>query len=691
MKSVVVFSVVLIALFYFNSCKYNPIEPYDSTPKVFIINPVNNSSVSDSVTVSILVNNIDVKRVELFIDHYIINDAVFQKPPYEFFWDCRWYPEASQHILQAKAYNQSGKVIESDFTIINIYRFMPSSLMANLTSDTTVSLNWIDNCKFETSFQLEQAIDDTNFVKIADLDSNTTAYTLNGHFLPEKQYLFRVRAVADNQFSGYSNISKALIELFTPISLTSFSTSDTSVVLRWEDNNTFEKGYSILTFSNGVYSVISTLPPGSTSFTHIKQFYLYQQYQYAIHAVRDNYSSPIGSFPPVIISFPSPSNLTFEHVSQTSVKLKWNDNSSFEKGFIIYRADDQNVFSEIARVGKNNTEFINTNLDTAKSYLYNVRAYTDANLTETSNTIKVFFAKTISLNKQIQVPYGISEAAVSDDFSTVAIGGYISNRVCIRVFNLANGVLLRTFLGDSTDQIFERLAVSPDNKYVAGMGNYYSLTIWDINSGLLVRRMNIGTEPNFIQYSSDGKYLIMERNDKLRIYNTNDWSYVEQISFNDYATIMAIDNDQKSIAIGFDNGNTRIWDYATGIFKSEIPNSFRSTALHFGLDDSKLFIATYGDFKVWNFNLNSFSFTINNFGYSRYVDITSDGNTVVNAGFNGVSVWNVERQKHLDTFLPEYGFKEIKISPDSKTLFAREFHTNYFLFDFVEKWVQDIN
>ena len=106
MKSIILFSIVLIAVIYFSSCEYNPVEPYDPTPKVSIVNPVNNSSVSDSVTVSILVNNINVKRVELFIDHNLVYDGVFEKPPYEYFWDCRWYPEGSQHILQAKAHNQ---------------------------------------------------------------------------------------------------------------------------------------------------------------------------------------------------------------------------------------------------------------------------------------------------------------------------------------------------------------------------------------------------------------------------------------------------------------------------------------------------------------------------------------------------------------------------------------------------------
>ena len=40
--------------------------------------------------------------------------------------------------------------------------------------------------------------------------------------------------------------------------------------------------------------------------------------------------------------------------------------------------------------------------------------------------------------------------------------------LCIRIFNLSDGLLLELFIGDSTDQIFERLAISPDKKFVAG-------------------------------------------------------------------------------------------------------------------------------------------------------------------------------------------------------------------------------
>ncbi|MBK7632375.1 MAG: hypothetical protein IPJ23_17040 [Ignavibacteriales bacterium] len=691
MKSIVLFAIALIALITLSSCEYNPVEPYDLTPKVSIVRPINNSSVSDSITVQILVNNIDAKRVELFFDHYVIDNAVFQKPPYEYFIDCRWYEEGSQHILQAKAYNQSGKVIESDYTIFNIYRFMPSSLNALLTSDTTISLSWSDNCKFETGFELEQAIDDSNFIKIALLDSNVTTYTIHGNFETEKKYFFRVRALTENQFSGYSNITQASIQLFTPVNLRASSITDTSIVLNWDDNNTFEKGYAISEFSNGTYNVIRILPAGTNSFIYYKQFYIYNQYKFAIHAIRDNYFSDKGYFQPVLISFLPPTELTFEHNSQSSVKLKWNYNTTFEKGFIIYRTDDQNVFSEIGRVGKNFIEYVSSNLDTSKSYLYKVSAYTDGNTSGSTNVIKVFFGKTISLNKKIQVPYGISEAVVSNDFSIAAFGGYISNGVCIRIIKVSDGSIIRTFLGDSTDQIFERLTISPDNRFVAGIGNYHTLLVFDISTGLLVKKLDLITSPNYIKYSSDGKFLIMERNNKLRFYNTTTWSWEDRMIFNDDSYCLTIDNIDQYVAAGFYNSDAKIYNYQTGAYVHDISESFRTFALKYNLNNKKLFFSAYGSLKILDINSNTITRQLDNIGAVNNFDVTDDEDLVVFTGGDGISFWNTQKNKHYRVPFDNDTFREVYISPDNNTLFAREFFKSYVLCDLEYKWLLDTN
>lgn len=696
MKAIILFSIVLIALIYFSSCEYNPVEPYDPTPKVSIVNPVNNSSVSDSVTVSILVNNINVKRVELFIDHNLVYDAVFEQPPYEYYWDCRWYQEGSQHILQAKAYNQSGKVIESDFTIINIYRFMPSGLTADITSDTTIFLHWYDNCKFETSFQVESAIDDSNFIKIADLDMNRTSYTFNGQFVPEKQYLFRVRAVANDQYSGYSDIATAEIKLSEPINLGTSLTSDTSITFYWTDNNSFEKGYVISKdFGSGFFVPIKTLPAHSTNAVISDVILVNQQYRYTVHAVRDYYESPKALFPFVPLQLNLPDNFRLTDQTLNSVTFQWQDNSSFETGFIIYRKDSNDNTIEAGRVHTNITSFVDNGVDTSQAYNYYVRAVSTYNISGYSNSINVFYSPYISLNKIVQVPNTISEAVVSDDFSLVAMGGYQTNNRCVRIFDMNTGTILKTLPGrGQVDKQFVSIAMSPDNKYVAAVGDYFTVTIWDINTGQVVKYLNFsGSYIRFVKFSQDSKSIIVGKDTEVRIYNITDWTYRILIDPVSEPFGIAIDKGEKSVVLVNYNSDLSVYDYQTGAFKYDIPNSNPAGQPYFDPSGKRLSFSSNNKFIVWDVESNSQVKIINNFGYIRYMGISPDEKLSLRTGVNnyGLELWNVHRGFKIGKFNETTGFVEIYFSPDNQRVFTREFSHSYYLWDVVHRWVQNIN
>ncbi len=102
-----------------------------------------------------------------------------------------------------------------------------------------------------------------------------------------------------------------------------------------------------------------------------------------------------------------------------------------------------------------------------------------------------------------------------------------------------------------------------------------TLSVFDITTGLLVKRLELGTTPNYIKYSSDGKFLIMERNKKLRFYNTTDWSAEDRMFYNDDSYCMGIDNNDQFVAVGFFNSNAKIYNYQSGSYVQDIPGSFR--------------------------------------------------------------------------------------------------------------------
>ncbi|MCU0343591.1 MAG: Ig-like domain-containing protein [Ignavibacterium sp.] len=696
MKSITLFLIVLIAVIYFSSCEYNPVEPYDPTPKVSIVNPVNNSSVSDSVTVSILVNNINVKRVELFIDHNLVYDGVFENPPYEYFWDCRWYQDGTQHILQAKAYNQSGKVIESDYTIINIYRFMPSGLTADITSDSTIFLHWYDNCKFETSFQVESATEDSNFIKIADLDMNRTSFTFNGQFVPEQQYLFRVRAVANDQYSGYSNIAVAEIKLAEPINLGTSLTSDTSITFSWTDNNSFEIGYVISKdYGSGFFVPIKTLPANSTNAVISDVILVNQQYRYTVHAVRDYYESAKALFPFVPLQLNNPDNFRLTDQTLNSVTFQWQDNSSFETGFIIYRRDSNDNTIEAGRVNTNITSFVDNGVDTSQIYNYYVKAVSTYNISGYSNSINVFYSPYISLNKIVQVPNTISEAVVSEDFSLVAMGGYLTNNRCVRIIDMNTGTILKTLPGrGQVDQQFVSIAMSPDNKYVAAVGDYFTATIWDINTGQVYKYLNFnGSYIRFIKFSQDSKSIILGKDTEVRIYNMTDWTYRTLIDPASITFGIAIDKGEKNVVLVNDNSDLSVYDYQTGVFKYDIPNSSPAGQPYFDPSGKRLSFSSNNKFIVWDVESNSLVKSISNFGYPVFMGVSPDEKLSSRTGVNnyGLELWNVHCGFKIGKFNEATGFVEIYFSQDNQRVFTREFSHSYYLWNIFHKWVQNIN
>lgn len=76
------------------------------------------------------------------------------------------------------------------------------------------------------------------------------------------------------------------------------------------------------------------------------------------------------TLPPV-----APTNLSATVILPAQISLAWTDNSANETGFRVERKADGGVFVEIAVVGPNITNFINTGISASVQYTYRVAAY----------------------------------------------------------------------------------------------------------------------------------------------------------------------------------------------------------------------------------------------------------------------------------------------------------------------------
>lgn len=104
----------------------------------------------------------------------------------------------------------------------------------------------------------------------------------------------------------------------------------------------------------------------------------------------------------------APSTLTAAAVSETSVRINWNDNSNNEAEFRIERSTDGTTFTQITTVAADATTYLNTGLTTDQIYYYRVRAYNIAGLSAYTNV-----ASATPIGIHLEVPIEMMDFGVT--------------------------------------------------------------------------------------------------------------------------------------------------------------------------------------------------------------------------------------------------------------------------------------
>ncbi len=688
MKSVIIISMFIITVLFQGCSENEPTNNLDRTPFLEITNPVMNSNVPDSTTIKISTNIDNMLRVELYVDQSIPSQqAVFKNPPYEYLWNTFYFQDGSQHILQAKGYDMDGNLTVSKYVIVNVYRFMPSNLQAFIKSDTLIELSWIDNCKFETGFDIEEAINDSIFSKIGEADSNITNYTIGGQVDINKSYYFRVRAKSKDGFSGYTNIATAIVQLNTPNNLDINFISDTAATLSWNDNNDFETGYVIEKYiSNGSIIIIKQVPANTTKTVVLDSFVVGEYPDFYIYAKMGYIHGEPAQFPYKTLQFSAPYNLTLTGINNNSLKLDWEYNHSFESGFIIERSTDGIYYTEIART--NNHSFTDNNLDTSINYSYRVAAFSRYN-TSAFTEIKALFSNQLSLLHRYDVHYGITWTNLSYDASLIAFGGYTANNVAIYVYNTFTGQLISTLnSADSTSQIFQEITISPDNRLLAAGGNNGYITIWDINSGNVVKRINNLIPPKVMKFSYTGQDLIVERGGDVLYFNTTTWQSEHKFSNPIPIYYMDVSLDQSIIATSDKQTNIKLWDYNSGNLIKEIPGSANAWPLQFNKSGTKLFAIINSDLFGWDISSANVVRHITNIGRSYYMAINDEYDLAVVSYLEfGIAAWEISSGYHTQQIVEGVNWL---FSTPGNYIIGQGFNQYYYIWELVKKWTSPI-
>lgn len=262
----------------------------------------------------------------------------------------------------------------------------PTELSAELLNDNTISLQWTDNSNKESGFTIERSVNgNSNFIEIASVGSNVTIYEDNG--LPENSYCYyRVRALAGNDHSAYSNVAVARTPgpPNAPQSLTFQETTPFEIKLRWVDYADNEEGFVLersesdesdyqvidtVEFSANAGYFVNYTDTGLKSNTrYYYRVYAYNEYGNSGNALRSGFTSR--DLPQPVL------DLAAEALSNSEIKLSWSDDSENESGFIVLRSyADVINYLPIDTVGVNTTEYFDTGLLENVQYYYSIYAF----------------------------------------------------------------------------------------------------------------------------------------------------------------------------------------------------------------------------------------------------------------------------------------------------------------------------
>ena len=146
-------------------------------------------------------------------------------------------------------------------------------------------------------------------------------------------------------------------------------------------------------------------------------------------------------FPPV-----APSSVMASLVSSSEIGINWQDNSSNEIGFFVYRSANSGSWTQVGNVIANTTEFTDTSAAPATSYRYQVGAYSSS------------FEALSADSNEVTTPDGLSLGVLSGGKRKGAIyvdlswsgGGSLDN---VTIWRSTNGGSFQSIITTANDSV----------------------------------------------------------------------------------------------------------------------------------------------------------------------------------------------------------------------------------------------
>lgn len=271
----------------------------------------------------------------------------------------------------------------------------PTNLSAAALGATKVQLTWDDNAIPKLGYRVQRSsLTNTDYRQIAIV---STKEYLDEGLTANTTYSYRVQSftsTSESEWSTPANVTTLPENIPPPKNLTAkFDSTSRYVILEWTNDTFYEKGTFIerKRGASGAYSEIAEIDANITTYTDKSVIagntYYYRARHLTTYDFYTDYSNEVVVIVPELPPN-APSNLRISEVDDNIYLLNWDDNSTDEDGFQMWRQDGVNDEYFLYKIYPPNTIADNVILpDNGLTYYFKVRSYRGELTSDFSNAV----------------------------------------------------------------------------------------------------------------------------------------------------------------------------------------------------------------------------------------------------------------------------------------------------------------
>jgi len=285
------------------------------------------------------------------------------------------------YIYRVRASNSLGNSAYSNEVSVSAWDAVaPATLTVTAVSSSRIDLAWSYSGKESYNTVIERKVGSTGtWTRIYTTALGAVKYTDTG-LSPNTRYFYRIRKSLGSGSLGvpYPNdeIGIGAYTLISSLSLSGQAASGNTIYLTWSGNSDSDVVIE-RKMPNGSFSELTTVNASTTGWYDDTGLIPGASYTYRIKAKTATNES-LYSAECTVQNFylEAPSNLGISVDTNSAIVLKWDDNSTDESGFEIWRSTNDNRTYELYdTLDKNITTYTDTAVHKGIQYYYKVRSY----------------------------------------------------------------------------------------------------------------------------------------------------------------------------------------------------------------------------------------------------------------------------------------------------------------------------